>query len=391
MSESKENTSLLSSPAAEQEQDPNTAHREGSSGQAPFRERKPLRLGLLIKNGLILLLSALTLLTGGLSAVALWKEQGSRPYPLTRLLLGDVFGGRDNVVVLEQSILAPEHALSDTAESGLPMDHHLPLPSEGEDDGIVHKILASSDTVLSNETPYLPDTEALLKKPPAVESASSLYARYGENAPLVLILHTHGTEAYSDSAENDFRSTDSQKNVLSCGALIAEILGEYGISALHCTTLFDEEDFTMAYYNASLHIRSIMEEYPSVAYVLDVHRDSILIDGANVAPTVETEEGSAAQMMLVIGTDHGGAVHPQWEDNLSLGLRLQAELNKSTPQLMRNINLRSASFNQQYSSGSLLLEIGAGGSSLSEAHRSAALFAHAFAREILGEEITPQT
>ncbi len=395
MSESKENTSLLTVPSTEQDRPKSTDDTEdASSVKHPlFPERRRLGLRVFIKNSAILSLSALTLLTGGVSAMSLLQEHESAPYPFTRLLLGDVFGGRDNVLVLEQSILPPENTLSDKAESALPMENHPALPSEGERDmdGIVHKILSSSDRDFSNETPYAPDVEALLKSPPAIKSASALYEIYGEQSPLVLILHTHGTEAYSDSAQSDFRSTDSEKNVLSCGALIAKILQEHGIAALHCTTLFDEEDFTMAYYNASLHVRSILEEYPSVSYVLDVHRDSISIDGSTVAPTVETEEGPAAQMMFVVGTNHGGADHESWEDNLSLALRLQAELNKSTPQLMRNINLRSASFNQQYSSGALLLEIGAGGSSLTEAHRSAALFAHAFAREILGGEITPQT
>ena len=51
---------------------------------------------------------------------------------------------------------------------------------------------------------------------------------------------------------------------------------------------------------------------------------------------------------------------------------------------MRNINLRSASFNQQYTKGSLILEVGSSGNTLDEAKISADIFANALIREIKG-------
>ena len=53
--------------------------------------------------------------------------------------------------------------------------------------------------------------------------------------------------------------------------------------------------------------------------------------------------------------------------------------------LMRSVDLRSPSFNEQYTKGSLLLEVGAAGNSLNEAKRAAAIFAEALAEEITGE------
>jgi stage II sporulation protein P len=89
-------------------------------------------------------------------------------------------------------------------------------------------------------------------------------------------------------------------------------------------------------------------------------------------------------MMFVVGTDHGGSGHTGWQDNLALAARLQKSLSGDCSTLMRDINLRSASFNAQYTSGSLLVEIGSCASTLDEAKNAAELFADHLAREILG-------
>ncbi|MBQ2278009.1 MAG: stage II sporulation protein P, partial [Clostridia bacterium] len=68
----------------------------------------------------------------------------------------------------------------------------------------------------------------------------------------------------------------------------------------------------------------------------------------------------------------------------ALAVRLQKSLSGDCPALMRDINLRSASFNAQYTSGSLLVEIGSCASTLDEAKNAAELFADHLAREILG-------
>ena len=55
---------------------------------------------------------------------------------------------------------------------------------------------------LSNETPYEPDTDALLAAGRIIPRAEELYAVYGEEEPLVLILHTHGSEGFSDASDS---------------------------------------------------------------------------------------------------------------------------------------------------------------------------------------------
>ena len=53
---------------------------------------------------------------------------------------------------------------------------------------------------------------------------------------------------------------------------------------------------------------------------------------------------------------------------------------------MRDVNLRSASFNEQYTKGSLLIEAGATGCTLDEAMAAVDLLADALIAEIRGDE-----
>ena len=237
----------------------------------------------------------------------------------------------------------------------------------------------------TNETGYNPDPEEILALPRAVPPLDELRAEWGPDAPLVLILHTHGTEAFAECAEDDWRSRDPALSVIALGERLAERLREAGIPAIHLTSLYDVPDFNMAYYNAALAIREALTLAPSIAYILDIHRDSVTFpDGTVYAPVTDADGVRCAQLMFVAGTDEAGADHPGWRDNLALALRLQTALSDRYPTLMRDVNLRSASFNEQYTEGSLLVEAGAAGCTLDEALASVDLFADALIGEIRG-------
>lgn len=245
---------------------------------------------------------------------------------------------------------------------------------------------------LINETPYEPDLEKTAARERAAPTLPDIEKEYGRGAPAVLIIHTHGSEAYSpDGAETyggdeQFRSLDPSETVVAVGDVMEATLRERGIGVIHERTMFDVTEFATAYDRAAAEIRSVISDCPSVSYVIDVHRDALITDtGECLRPVTETAEGAAAQMMIVVGTDHAGSGHTEWEDNLSLALRLQRSIWGRYPMLMRSVDLRSPSFNEQYTKGSLLLEVGAAGNSLNEAKRAAAIFAEALAEEITGE------
>ena len=97
----------------------------------------------------------------------------------------------------------------------------------------------------------------------------------------------------------------------------------------------------------------------------------------DTSATVDGQE--SAQLMLVVGTDAGGLDHPNWEQNLSLALKLQLQLEKAHPGLCRPLNLCAERFNGDKSPGALLIEVGAAGNT----HREALVASQALADGII--------
>lgn len=250
---------------------------------------------------------------------------------------------------------------------------------------ISKKDLSAGDIyALSNETGFKIDVNPLLENTP-----KSLENIPVTSEPLVLILHTHGCESYSQYETaypegTETRSEDTGKNVVQAGRVIAETLSDFGIPAIHCETLHDKESFINAYSESSKSVKEYLEQYPSIKFVLDVHRDAIIRDdGESISACTEIAGQDFAQIMFVVGSNEQGHNHPLWKDNLSLALHLQQSISESYPTLCRSINLRSVPFNQQLSDGYLLVEIGTSANTLDEALRSARAFGQEFARMII--------
>lgn len=215
-------------------------------------------------------------------------------------------------------------------------------------------------------------------------------ASLSEEEPQVLIVHTHGSEAYTMppgqeyEASGESRTIDTDYNVVRVGDEIATVLGTYGISVVHDRTLHDYPEYNGAYDRSLTSIEAYLEQYPSISVVLDIHRDAIYDSSGNPYKVVaQAAEGTAAQMTLVIGTDGSGLNHPQWRENLKLAVALQNALLEETPDLMRPITVRNSRYNQHCTTGSLLVEMGAAGNSLDEALLSGRLLARGLA-ETLG-------
>lgn len=106
-----------------------------------------------------------------------------------------------------------------------------------------------------------------------------------------------------------------------------------------------------------------MKEYPSIRFVLDVHRDAIeASDGSQVKVVSEIEgQGTAAQLSLIMGSDGGGLSHPDWMENLRLAVAVQEQALTDYPTLMRPLLLRNSRYNQHATTGSLLVEVGTAG------------------------------
>ncbi len=245
---------------------------------------------------------------------------------------------------------------------------------------------------LNNETDYRPDTRALLDAPLPFSDLDTHMKQFAPEMPYILILHTHGTEGFADESadtytpDDAFRTENTEENIVAVGAVMAETFRAAGVPVLHCTEMFDLESYQDSYSRAAAAIRAYLKEYPSIQIVLDVHRDSIIrTDMTKIRPATTVDGKEAAQLMTVVGTDFKGADHPDWTNNLNFALKMQENLTEKYAHFVRAVNLRGAGFNQQYTDGSLLLEVGSCGNTLSEAKRAGVLAALAITEVVTGK------
>lgn len=282
-----------------------------------------------------------------------------------------------------------QQAEDSEGKEGLVIDaENDPLPdaAAASDNGVAAKTIHPTDPAgyltwkqvyIANSTDYSIDMEQLMAARPA--------AVFTDEMPQVLILHTHGTEAYTPAPGEEYaqsgncRTLDAEHSVVRVGDEIAAVLEEAGISVLHDRTMYDAAGYNDAYARAEKSIAAYLEKYPSIHFVLDVHRDAIEGSDGTVYKVISPVDGeNAAQLTLVVGTDGSGAAHENWRENLKFAALLQQTVTEHYPTLMRPMYLRASRYNEHATTGSLLLEVGAAGNSLGEALYAARLFAEEF-------------
>ena len=165
--------------------------------------------------------------------------------------------------------------------------------------------------------------------------------------------------------------------MLSIGERVTQVLSQYGITAIHDRELHDYPEYTGAYNHSREAAQYYLQKFPSIQLILDLHRDALEQNGQQLRTSATVNGQPSAQLMLVMGTDAGGLSHDGWEQNLSLGLKLQLQLEQQAPGITRPTALRSQRFNQDLLPGALLVEVGAAGNTHEEALIAAEQLAHA--------------
>lgn len=213
-------------------------------------------------------------------------------------------------------------------------------------------------------------------------------AKLSAEGPQVLIVHTHGSESYTMPAgeeyepSDSFRTLDTSCNMIRIGDEIAQVLTDAGIGVVHDRSLYDYPSYSGSYDRSLKAIENYLAQYPTISFVLDVHRDAVEDGAGKQYKLLCGEEKTAAQMEFVIGSNGGGLSHDLWRENLKLACAVQETLYADYPTLMRPIVVRNSRYNQHKTTGSLLLEVGTAGNSLAEAVNAARLFAQGFAKTL---------
>lgn len=250
-------------------------------------------------------------------------------------------------------------------------------------DPILPTNLASADAItVTGACTYTVDKSALLDRPSALD--------FSGEGPQILIVHTHGSEAYTPepgweytSTGGAYRTLDETRSVIAVGDALAETLEARGVSVIHDRSINDYPSYNDSYWTTLERIQSWQTQYPGIQMVLDIHRDAVTDDRGQAVALSSAQNGeSAARLMLVVGTDQGGLSHPGWQENLANALKLQSVLEGQFPGLCRNLDLRTERFNQHTAPGALLVEVGTNGNTLPQALLSAQLLGNGLAAMI---------
>lgn len=271
----------------------------------------------------------------------------------------------------EQEILKHFFAIGENKKKEETFIDELEETKETEDSNVIKEPEIPAESVkinsgfkVSNATRYDINPQDFINK--------QLAFKLDDSGPQVLIMHTHTTESFAEETYikgAPDRDVDETKNITAVGKTMAETFLENGIQVIHDKTVHDYPSYNAAYQSAASTINKNLNHYGSIKVVLDVHRDGITReDGTKVKLVTDINGEQTAQIMLVVGSDVN-LEHKNWRENFKFASKIQAKAIECYPSLMRPIDLRKERFNEQLSSGSLIIEVGSNGNTLEEAIR----------------------
>ncbi len=185
----------------------------------------------------------------------------------------------------------------------------------------------------------------------------------------IVIFHTHTSESYTPSesypyvASGNFRTLDTNANVVGVGNELTSRLNQKNINVVHDTTFHDYPEYNGAYTRSLQTVQNILAS-TSADLVIDLHRDAIA--DSSYGPSVMIGEEKAAQLMFVMGSSEGGLSHPNWINNLKIAVKIQEKANEMYPGLFKPILLSKYRYNEHLAKGSCIIEVGATGNTMEE-------------------------
>lgn len=180
--------------------------------------------------------------------------------------------------------------------------------------------------------------------------------------PKVLIFHTHSQEAFADS------DGSSATSIVGVGGFLTQLLNEtYGIETLHHEGVYDlvngKLDRSEAYEQAAPEIRQILQQYPSIEVVIDLHRDGVK---ETTHLVTEIDGKTTAQIMFFNGMcrtrtngDLTSMQNPYIKENLAFSMQMKIAAETFYPGFTRRNYIKGYKYNMDLMPKMLLIEAGA--------------------------------
>jgi len=223
--------------------------------------------------------------------------------------------------------------------------------SPGKNRDLIEKIFQG--IILEDENPI----SILSRKKDAASNRIGDGSEVLRNEPLIYIYNTHQLEEYSSLMPYEY---SVRPNVMIASYIMREKLGEEGVSAIVETNNIKEYlsksdmSYNKSYLASEYFAREAQTKYPSISYLIDIHRDSV----SKNATYTEIDGKPYARVLLVTGMEH---TTPGNSDGFAEALN--EILEKKYPGLSRGILNNGgtpvhAIYNQNLNGKSVLFEVG---------------------------------
>ena len=175
--------------------------------------------------------------------------------------------------------------------------------------------------------------------------------------PLIYIYNTHQTEEYETSTILDY---SIKPTVTITNYILEEIFNKNKlytyIEESNIKEILNKNSWNYSYsYKATrILLEQRKQEYPTLKYFIDIHRDSITKDKT----TININNKSYAKILFLIGLEN-----PNYQENLSFTEKLNNLINQKYPNLSKGIYKKGGPgvngvYNQDFSKYLILVEMG---------------------------------
>lgn len=210
----------------------------------------------------------------------------------------------------------------------------------------------------------------------------------GKPRPRVLLYHTHSYEAYEQVPEDPYtetekwRTADRSHNIIGVGDKLTSLLEQYGVEVVHDVTEHEPPKLGTAYVRSLQTLQAYIDAGEEFDMIIDLHRDAA--SKANQNPsTVNSAYGECARLMVLLGTgERGFDILPDWKENYKLADALTTALNTDTPNLCREVMVKTGRYNQHIGTQCLLIEVGHNKNTLEQAQTAMQPLAKAIAQTL---------
>ena len=175
--------------------------------------------------------------------------------------------------------------------------------------------------------------------------------------PLIYIYNTHQTEEYETSTILDY---SIKPTVTITNYILEEIFNKNKlytyVEESNIKEILNKNSWNYSYsYKATrILLEQRKQEYPTLKYFIDIHRDSITKDKT----TININDKSYAKILFLIGLEN-----PNYQENLSFTEKLNNLINQKYPNLSKGIYKKGGPgvngvYNQDFSKYLILVEMG---------------------------------